>query len=62
MGKLTEMAPEKGQEVRFPTNQDLANILGRTFDLRIILFYLFGFQLPSIWGIWPYIFGGTGPA
>ena len=46
MDKLPEMAPQWGQEDLFPTNPDLANILGRT-DVNFETFHLFDFLDPT---------------
>ena len=56
MEKMASDGPKRGQEDFFPTNPDLANILGRT-DLDFENFYLFhfldpkflDFQVPNFW-------------
>ena len=62
-GKIASNGPKWGRELFFPTNPDLANILGRTdFDFENFYFWdLFGFQIPRFPGpqisrspeIWP---------
>ena len=46
MEKITSDGPKWGQDVFFPTNPDLADILGRT-DLNFEKFYFFDFLNPK---------------
>ena len=46
MEKMASDGPKRGQEDFFPTNPDLADILGRT-DLNFENFYFFGFLDPT---------------
>ena len=48
MEKLPQMAPNGAGRIFFPTNPDLADILGRT-DLDLEKFLFFIFWIPNFW-------------